>query len=217
LTSKHTFSFGHYRNPERQQFRTLRVFNDDIVSGGGGFDTHPHKDMEIITYVLTGALAHQDSLGSQQILRPGEVQRMSAGTGILHSEWNASATEPVHFLQIWILPKQAGDTPRYEQRAISTELGSSPIISHDGRQNTLAINQDCDIFRLTLTAEESYTYTLLEKDAGYVHMIDGDAQVTLSDSSTIMLHPGDALGIERAESVKITATTPIHALFFHLS
>jgi redox-sensitive bicupin YhaK (pirin superfamily) len=217
LNSKHTFSFGHYRNPDRQHFRTLRVFNDDIVSGGGGFATHPHKDMEIITYVLAGALAHQDSLGSQQILRPGEVQRMSAGTGILHSEWNASATEAVHFLQIWILPKQTGDTPRYEQRTISTEPGSTLIISNDGRHDTLAIHQDCDIYRLALPADGSQTYQLLEKNAGYLHLIEGSAQVQLPDNTITTLQAGDALGIEEARAVQITATTPIHALFLHLS
>jgi redox-sensitive bicupin YhaK (pirin superfamily) len=216
LESKHTFSFGGYRNPERDHFRSLRVINDDIVLGGGGFDTHPHKNMEIITYVLSGALTHKDSLGSEEILRPGEVQRMSAGTGIFHGEWNASETDPVHLLQIWITPHTNGDTPRYEQRIISPNSECTLCISRDGRNNTLSINQDCDMFQIHLGEGKTHSLEIPQDEAGFIHLISGKAEVTLSSDSETLLSTGDAIAFEDCKTAIITAKEPIHALFFQL-
>ena len=216
LDSKHSFSFGNYRNPERDQFRTLRVFNDDIVTGGGGFDTHPHKNMEIVTYVLSGELAHKDSLGSEQILHPGEVQRMSAGTGILHGEWNASEKTAVHFLQIWILPKTSGDTPRYEQQKIIDTGALSLLASRDGRNGSLIINQECDIFRLSLDSGATLSYAVPTDEAVYIHIIDGVLDVVTNDGTSEALSSGDALGLENLNTVTLTAKEGVHALFFQL-
>jgi len=143
LNSHHTFSFGEYVHPGRMSFGALRVINDDFVQGGGGFGTHPHKDMEIISIPLSGSLKHQDSQGNKHLISKGEIQVMSAGTGISHSEQNASTTEDVNFLQIWVLPKQKGLTPRYDQKRFDLKKNElNLIVSPDSRMNTLKINQD---------------------------------------------------------------------------
>ena len=149
LDSRHTFSFGHYYDPQHMGFGTLRVINEDIVQPGAGFDTHGHRDMEIISYVLEGALEHRDSIGNGSVIRPGEIQRMTAGTGIRHSEFNASKREPVRFLQIWILPERAGLEPGYEQRHFEdAELsdGFRLVASGDARGDSIRIHQDVDLF-----------------------------------------------------------------------
>src|SRR5512132_4245647 len=149
LKTHHTFSFADYVDPAHMGFRALRVINDDHVEPGRGFGTHPHRDMEIVTYVLEGELEHKDSLGTGSIIRPGEVQRMSAGTGVLHSEFNPSATEPVHFLQIWLTPDAHGLTPSYEQRAFApAELrGALKLVgARDGRDGAVTIHQDVAVF-----------------------------------------------------------------------
>src|ERR1700679_1949717 len=148
LDSRFTFSFADYYDPKNMGFRTLRVINDDTVAGGGGFDTHPHRDMEIITYVLSGALEHKDSMGNGRIIRPGEVQYMAAGTGVAHSEFNPSPLEPVHLLQIWILPDRRGATPRYAEKSLAgAKSGQLHLVtSKSGRDGSIAINQDADLF-----------------------------------------------------------------------
>src|SRR5262249_6496022 len=153
LDSRHTFSFADYHDPDHMGFRTLRVINEDRVRPGEGFGTHPHRDMEIISYVLEGALEHKDSMGTSSVIRPGEVQRMSAGTGVLHSEYNPSRTEPVHFLQIWIYPKTRGIKPGYEQKAYSpTERKNQLrlVASPDGRDGSLTIHQDAELYTTLL-------------------------------------------------------------------
>ncbi len=148
LDSRHSFSFGEYLDPAHRGFRCLRVINEDRVAPGAGFDTHGHRDMEILSYVLEGELAHRDSLGNGSAIRPGELQRMSAGTGILHSEHNGSATAPAHFLQIWLFPEQTGLAPSYEQRAFDLESragGLRLIGSRDGRDGSVTIHQDVDL------------------------------------------------------------------------
>src|SRR5215469_12462187 len=149
LDSRHTFSFGDYYDPAHMAFRSLRVINDDRVAPGGGFGRHPHRNMEIVTYVLEGALEHRDSLGTGSVIRAGDVQRMTAGTGIYHSEFNPSDAEPVHFLQIWLLPEELNLRPGYEQRAAAELAGGGPLrllASRDGRDGSVTVHQDVDLF-----------------------------------------------------------------------
>lgn len=153
LDSKHSFSFGEYHDPAFMGFRSLRVINEDKVKPGAGFDTHGHRDMEIISYVLEGAIEHRDSLGTGSVITPGDVQIMSAGTGIRHSEFNPSATAPLHFLQIWILPERAGLAPRYDQRTFARERKLNRLClvgSHDGREESVRISQDVDLYASVL-------------------------------------------------------------------
>jgi redox-sensitive bicupin YhaK (pirin superfamily) len=156
LSSRHTFSFGQYHDPRHMGFRALRVINEDRVIPGAGFPTHSHSDMEIISYVLEGALEHKDSLGTGAVIRPGEIQRMSAGTGVQHSELNASSTEPVHFLQIWVIPEAQGLQPSYEQKALPPvaegESRLDLIGSRDGREGSVVIHQDVALYRATIAA-----------------------------------------------------------------
>ena len=153
LDSRHSFSFGHYYDPAHMGFGPLRVINDDRVTPGAGFPTHPHGNMEIVSYVLDGALAHKDSLGTGSVIRPGDVQRMSAGSGIRHSEFNASASEPVHFLQIWIVPETEGLAPSYEQKRFSAEEKRGKlrlVASRDGRDGSVTIHRDVDLYATLL-------------------------------------------------------------------
>ena len=165
LDSRHTFSFGEYYDPSHMGFATLRVINEDKVIPGKGFPTHGHRDMEIITYVLAGALEHKDSIGTGSIIRPGDVQRMSAGTGIRHSEFNASSTEPVHFLQIWMLPDQTGIEPSYEQKtfAEAERRGNLRLVgSRDGRDGSITIHQNVDLYATVLEEGETVSHVLAE-------------------------------------------------------
>ncbi len=165
LDSRHTFSFGEYYDPSHMGFATLRVINEDKVIPGKGFPTHGHRDMEIITYVLAGALEHKDSIGTGSIIRPGDVQRMSAGTGIRHSEFNASSTEPVHFLQIWMLPGQLDIEPSYEQKtfAEAEKRGNLRLVgSRDGRDRSITIHQNVDLYATVLEEGETVSHVLAE-------------------------------------------------------
>ncbi len=180
LDSRHTFSFGGYHDGNQMGFGPLRVINDDRVAAGGGFPTHAHADMEIITYVLDGALEHKDSLGTGSVIRPGDVQRMTAGTGIRHSEFNASATEPVHFLQIWVIPERRGLTPGYEQANFdaAARRGTLRLIgSRDGRDGSVTIHQDVALYAAALPGNESVAHTLAPGRAAWVHVAKGGARI----------------------------------------
>jgi len=174
------FSFSDYHDPNNVNWGALRVFNDDIVQPGGGFDMHPHRDMEIITYVLSGELEHQDQLGNRGVVRPGEVQVMSAGRGIIHGERNASPTTPVHFLQIWIMPKLRGIQPRWEQKQFAAEDRNGkllPVVSSGNVAGTLAINQDATVFVSKLAGGQSATHATTPDRHSYLFVISGEAKV----------------------------------------
>lgn len=193
LDSRHTFSFGEYYDPQQMGFGPLRVINDDRVAGGGGFPTHPHRDMEIVTVVLSGALAHKDSLGTGSTITAGDVQRMSAGTGIMHSEFNASKSEPVHFLQIWIVPEKPGLTPGYEQKTIAAgnNGGLRLIGSRDGRDGSLTIHQDVALYAANLHKDEAITHELGAGRAVWAHVAAGSARI-----NGTLLGAGDGVAIE---------------------
>lgn len=216
LDSRHTFSFGHYRDPAHMGFGPLRVINDDRVAGGGGFPTHPHANMEIVSYVLEGALEHRDSLGTGSVIRPGDVQRMSAGTGIRHSEFNASAGDPVHFLQIWILPEKDGLAPGYEQTTFSAEdkRGKLRLIAAgDGRDGALTLNQDVDLFAGLFKAGERAALELRPGRLGWLQVASGSVTVngTILEAGDGASFDGgaiDILGIGDDAEVLVFDMTP---------
>lgn len=180
LNSRHTFSFGEYYDPNHMGFADLRVINEDKVAPGQGFSTHGHRDMEIISYVLDGALEHKDSIGNGSIIRPGDVQRMSAGTGIMHSEYNASKTAPVHFLQIWVLPQQKGIDPGYEQKHFTLEerIGKLRLVgSQDGRDGSITIHQNIDLYTTSLPNGETVNHTLAAGRVAWVQVARGSVNV----------------------------------------
>jgi quercetin 2,3-dioxygenase len=201
LDSRHTFSFGGYYDPRAMGFGPLRVINDDRVIGGGGFGTHSHRDMEIISVVLEGGLAHRDSMGNGDVIRPGDVQVMSAGTGVAHSEFNASATEPVHFLQIWIVPERNGSSPRYEQRNFDAEGRDGRlqlVVSGDGADDSLRIGRDARVYRARLGDAQSVTHELRPGRRAWVQIASGEATVSGIDVSA-----GDGVALEHETSVTV--------------
>lgn len=201
LHSRHSFSFGAYHDPQHMGFSVLRVINDDTVQGGAGFDTHGHQNMEIISYVLEGSIEHQDSMGNQYTVPAGDIQVMSAGSGVRHSEYNCSPTVPLKFLQIWIEPNRQNIEPNYQQASIQT-LSSQPLtalVTSDGRDESLMMQQDANLYRLTLkpahaTADELNHHhvdlSIPSDRCGYLHVIDGELRV-----NDQLLQPGDALGL----------------------
>ncbi len=215
LDTYHTFSFADYFDPEHVQFRTLRVINEDVIAPGRGFGTHPHRDMEIITYVLDGALQHRDSLGNGSIIRPGDGQRMSAGSGIQHSEFNPSTTEPVHLLQIWILPEKKGLEPGYEQKAFPPELkqGKWKVIAERTPSNgAVKIHQDVKLSVASLVAGEQITYALAEGRHAWIQIARGS--VTLNG---IAMKPGDGAGVSQENELTIAAGEAAEVLVFDLA
>jgi redox-sensitive bicupin YhaK (pirin superfamily) len=199
LDTYHTFSFADYHDPDFMGFRSLRVINEDRVEAGRGFGTHGHRDMEIISYVLEGELGHGDSMGTGSVIRPGEVQRMSAGTGVMHSEKNASAM-PVHFLQIWILPERKGIAPSYEQKAFPASERENRlrlVASHDGRDGSLTIHQDVDLYTTNLR-DGSITFDFRPNRYGWLQVARGF--ITLNDQE---LRAGDGAAIEKESQVTI--------------
>ena len=215
LKSFHTFSFGEYFDSKYSGFRSLRVINEDRVAPGKGFQPHSHHDMEIISYVLTGALQHKDSTGTSSIIRPGEVQRMSAGTGITHSEFNASEAEAVHFLQIWITPEQQSITPSYEQKVFSLEARENKlclIASRTGRDGSITIHQDVNVYT-GLFSENQYThYELQPERCAWVQVARG--RVKLNDT---LLQAGDAAAFTDASTIHIHGQSKSEILLFDLT
>jgi hypothetical protein len=215
LDSRHTFSFGDYYDPGQMGFRTLRVINEDRVRPGAGFPTHGHRDMEIITYILEGALEHKDSIGTGSIIRPGEAQRMSAGAGITHSEFNHSKTDPVHFLQIWITPSARAIAPGYEQRAIDDAKargGFAPVGSPDGRDQSVKIHQDAVLSVAKLARGQTVGTNLKKGRHGWVQVARGNVTV-----NGIALAEGDGAAISDEEKVAVVANSPAEILFFDLA
>ena len=215
LDSYHSFSFASYYDPNFMGFRHLRVINQDRVAPGMGFGTHPHKDMEIVSYVVEGALEHKDTIGTSSVIRPGEVQRMSAGTGIAHSEYNHSQTEPVHFLQIWILPNEKGINPGYEQKMFADEEKRGQlrlVASGDGRDGSVTIHQNVDLYASLLEPGEQVVHTLEAQRHAWVQVIKG--QIMLND---LALKAGDGAAISEENRVAIEATNSAEFLLFDLA
>lgn len=215
LDSRHTFSFGNYYDPRHVGFGPLRVINEDIVAGGGGFPTHPHGDMEIISYVLDGALQHKDSIGTGSTIRPGDMQRMSAGTGIRHSEANASRTEAVHFLQIWIVPDRKGLPPGYEQKTFSTDdkRGVLRLIgSRDGRNGSVTIHQDVDLYATLLEDGEALSHSLYGGRIAWVQVVRGTI-----DLNGEHLDAGDGVAIENTPTLTLLARSSAEVLVFDMT
>jgi redox-sensitive bicupin YhaK (pirin superfamily) len=215
LESHHTFSFGDYYDPEHLGFRQLRVINEDTVKPGAGFPTHSHRDMEIISYVLEGALEHKDSLGNGSVIRPGEVQRMSAGKGIMHSEFNPSRTEPVHFLQIWIMPEQAGIAPSYEQQVIDLSAAHgkfNPIASRQGGAGQVKLHQDSTMSVGMLKAGEKLNHRLPSGRRAWLQLARG--AIALNGDA---LEAGDAAAIDSDTELQIEADRAAEMLLFDLA
>jgi redox-sensitive bicupin YhaK (pirin superfamily) len=202
LSSRHTFSFADYHDPRFMGFSDLRVINEDHVAPGGGFPTHPHRDMEIVTYILDGALEHKDSMGNSAVIRPGEVQRMTAGTGVRHSEFNASKADPVHLLQIWLLPETGGLTPGYEQTAFTAAERQGRlrlVASRDGREGSVTIHQDTALYAALLARGETVTHRPAAGRKLWLQVARG--AVTANRTA---LNQGDAVAL--AEETEITVT-----------
>jgi redox-sensitive bicupin YhaK (pirin superfamily) len=215
LDSYHTFSFAGYYEPREMGFGTLRVINEDRVQGGMGFGTHPHRDMEIISYVLDGALEHKDSMGTGSVIRPGDVQRMSAGTGVSHSEYNHSPTELVHFLQIWIEPKQLGVKPGYEQKNFSRaeKKGRLRLVaSPDGASGSVQINQEAWVYAAVLDGEDAATYALPAGHKAYVHVARGRVAV-----NGHVLEAGDGAKITAEPELRFAEGRDAEVLLFDLA
>lgn len=214
LNSRHSFSFGHYYDPRHTGYGPLLVINDDTVAPGRGFDTHGHRDMEIVSYVLEGELAHKDNMGNGSVLRKGDVQRMSAGTGVAHSEFNGSDKNPVHFLQIWIAPAVRGISPSYEEKhfdAPSKQGKLRLIASPDGSDGSVHIHQDAKLFATLLDGDAPLTHTLQPGRRAYVHVVRGHVTVNGEPLST-----GDAAKIEQVDEVLLTGGTAAEVLLFDL-
>jgi quercetin 2,3-dioxygenase len=214
LDSRHSFSFGDYYDLEQMGFSELRVINEDRVVAGGGFGTHSHRDMDIVTYVLEGALAHKDSTGASSIIRVGDVQRMSAGTGISHSEYNASKTEPVHFLQIWIIPDTTGLTPGYEQKAFAFDKnrgGLTLVASKQGRDGSVTIHQNVDLWAARLAPGVPATFRLKPGRHGFVQAARG-----LATLNGISLNAGDGAAASQEEILEFKAVEDAELLLFDL-
>lgn len=214
LDSRHTFSFGAYHDPRHDGFLTLRVINDDLIAAGAGFGSHPHRDMEIVTYVLAGAIEHRDSLGNGSVIRPGEIQRMTAGSGIRHSEFNASASEPAHLLQIWILPERAGLPPSYEQRPLPPAAPGAlrPIATRDGRDGAVTIHQSVEIHAGRLAAGALVTHPLAPGRHAWVHVARGGLTVV-----GMPLGEGDGAAISDELAVTLRADAEAEVLLFDLA
>ncbi len=212
LDSKHTFSFGSYYDERHMGFSALRVINDDRVTPGAGFDTHGHRDMEIISYVLDGEIAHKDSEGNVATLPPGEFQLMSAGSGIRHSEFNPSRSKGLHFLQIWIQPNVYGEAPGYQQKDFGSNPGLTLAVSPDGEAGSLVIKQDARIYQLLLAPSETAQLNTNTRRHYYVHVIEGELKIAGE-----LVKPGDGAKLADISALQLNATKqPVKALVFDL-
>lgn len=215
LDSRHTFSFGAYMDAEHHQFRALRVINDDWVAPGGGFDTHGHRDMEILTYVLSGHLEHRDSMGNGEVIRPGEWQAMTAGRGIQHSEFNPSLVEPVHLLQIWILPDRKGHTPGYQQRLFAANETAEEwrlVASLDGADGSLVIHQDARLYLAKPGTGQRVRHKLAAGRGAFLHIANGS--VTVNGHA---LTAGDGIAVEDEPVIEVVGDTGGDVLLFDLA
>jgi redox-sensitive bicupin YhaK (pirin superfamily) len=214
LDTHFTFSFADYYDPQHMGFRALRVINDDTIAGGGGFGEHPHRDMEIITCVLSGALEHKDSMGNGRIIRPGEFQYMAAGTGVTHSEFNPSPTEPVHLLQIWILPDRKGVKPTYAEKSFAKAAPGKLYLaaSKSGRDGSIPINQDADVFVGKLAAGDKISHALKPGRHAWLHVADGDVEL-----NGLLLAAGDGVALSEEAAIKLIGKSPAQVLLFDLN
>ena len=215
LDTYHTFSFDRYYDPAHMHFRSLRVINEDRVAPGQGFPTHSHRDMEIITYILSGALEHRDSMGNGSVIRPGDVQRMTAGTGVSHSEFNPSESEAVHLLQIWILPKAHGLSPGYEEKAFAEEERRGRlrlIASDDGREGSVTTNQDVNVYATLLDAGQIVTHTLQPDRYGWLQVARGTVRL-----NGMELKQGDGAAVSKESDLTIEAHDQAELLLFDLA
>ena len=214
LDTHFTFSFADYYDPKHEQFRTLRVMNDDRVAGGGGFPMHPHRDMEIVTYVLEGELQHRDSMGHGEVLRTGEFQHMTAGTGIQHSEFNPSPRTPVHLYQIWLLPREKGLTPSYEQKAFDPAARRNRfqlVAAPDGRAGSLAIHQDAELYLADFSAGSSVTQVLESGRAAWLQVLRGRVSV-----NGTLLETSDGLAVSEEGGLTVVGAAPAEVMLFDL-
>jgi redox-sensitive bicupin YhaK (pirin superfamily) len=214
LDTRFTFSFADYYDPKHVQFRTLRVMNDDRIAGGGGFPMHAHRDMEIVTYVLNGALEHRDSMGNGSVIRPGDVQYMSAGTGVTHSEFNASQRDPVHLYQIWMFPDKTGYQPAYDQKNFGFEEKRGKLrllASPDGRQGSLKIRQDNELYATILSAGQSVRHVLKPERHAYVQVARGTVKL-----NGVSLVEGDGAAISAEKAVELVGVNDAEVLLFDL-
>jgi redox-sensitive bicupin YhaK (pirin superfamily) len=215
LDTYHTFSFSTYRDPRYMGFRALRVMNEDFVQAGEGFGTHPHQDMEIVTYVLEGALEHKDSMGNGEVLRPGEFQRMSAGTGITHSEFNPSRDEPVHLYQIWLFPERKGIEPSYEQKRFAEEERHNRlrlVASRDAAEGSLAVHQDARVFLSTLDGGKQVSHTLADDRHAWLQVLRGAVSLNGTELAT-----SDGAAISNESLITIQAKTDAEVMLFDLA
>lgn len=212
LNSFHTFSFGNYYDPGHMSFGSLRVINEDIVQPGKGFGRHPHNNMEIITYIIEGGLEHQDSMGTHSVIKPGEIQRMSAGTGIEHSEFNYSKTDPVHLLQIWIIPEKQNLTPSYEQKNIHQEKNKLILIaSPEGNNNAVKIHQDVELYVAYLATNQKLEYKIKAKRGVWIQIVKGEMDLNANNLSA-----GDGAAIFDETKIEVQAKNDAEFLFFDL-
>jgi hypothetical protein len=214
LDSRHTFSFGGYMDPKHHHYRSLRVINDDKINGGGGFDPHPHRDMEILTYVLSGELRHADSMGNGSVIRPGNWQKMSAGTGVVHAEFNNSDDVPLHLLQIWIVPDTKGLPPTYAEREVpaADKLGRWAVAaSKDGRDGSIVVHQDVTLSVAAVRPGDELSYELAPGRGAWLHVATGAATV-----NGVRLTAGDAAAIEGEPRIEVTGDSEGEVLLFDL-
>jgi len=214
LNTYHSFSFADYFDPEHTQFRSLRVLNEDRVAPGMGFGSHPHRDMEIISYVVSGALEHKDNLGTKATMRAGDVQRISAGSGVIHSEYNPSPEDPVHFLQIWLMPDERGVKPRYTEKGFGDIAPGKLhlIASKSGRDESIPIHQDAEVSVARLDKGAALDYPLKNGRSGWVQLIEGEL-----DLNGKTLRPGDGAAIQDESLLRLEASSDAHFLVFDLN